>query len=66
MDKYLNGSNCTTNNCYYVHPITFAFVTLPKVFANTINVTREITAPVDKVWKILSMRDSIKLYQFLV
>jgi uncharacterized protein YndB with AHSA1/START domain len=46
--------------------ITLAFVTLPKVFANTINVTREITAPVDKVWKILSKRDSIKIYQFLV
>jgi len=32
--------------------ITFDFVTLPKVFANTINVTREITALVDKVWKL--------------
>lgn len=46
--------------------ITFTFVTLPKVFVNTINVTREITALVDKVWKILSKCDSIKLYQFLV
>ena len=58
MKKYLNSiKTAATNNYFIFIEITFAIVTLPEVFANTINVTREITAPTDKVWKIISNVD---------
>jgi len=58
MKKYLNSIKLQPQIIAIIFiAITLAIVTLPKVFANTINVIREITAPADKVWKIISNVD---------
>lgn len=58
MKRYLNSIKLQPQIIAIIFiEITFAIVTLPEVFANTINVTREITAPADKVCKIFSNVD---------
>jgi hypothetical protein len=42
--------------------IGMIFVTLPQAFATTINVTREISAPVNQVWGIISNVDNEAQY----
>lgn len=55
LKKYLNSIKLQPQVIAIIFiEITFAIVTLLEVFANTINVTRDITAPADKVWKIIS------------
>lgn len=39
-----------------------AFVTLPQAFATTINVTREISAPANQIWGIISNMDNEPQY----
>lgn len=39
-----------------------AFVTLPQTFATSINVTQDISAPVNKVWEIISNVDNEPQY----
>lgn len=38
--------------------VGMAFVTLPQAFATTINVTREISAPANQIWGIISNIDN--------
>jgi hypothetical protein len=47
--------------CIFV-AIGMTFVTLPQAFATTINVTREISAPVNQVWGIISNVDNEAQY----
>lgn len=42
--------------------IGMAFVTLPQAFATTINVTREISAPANQIWGIISNMDNEPQY----
>ncbi len=66
MKRYLNSIKLQPQIIAIIFiEITFAIVTLPEVFANTINVTREITAPADKVWKIISNVDYEKILVLL-
>lgn len=65
MKRYLNSIKLQPQIIAIIFiEITFAIVTLPEVFAITINVTREITAPADKVWKIISNVDYETNYWF--
>jgi hypothetical protein len=42
--------------------IAITFATFPQAFATSINVSREISAPVDKVWNIISNVDNETQY----
>jgi carbon monoxide dehydrogenase subunit G len=44
--------------------IAITFATFPQAFATSINVTREISAPADKVWNIISNVDNETQYWF--
>ena len=56
--KYSNPSGALIIPVFLFLAIGMIFVTLPQAFATTINVTREITAPVNQVWGIISDVDN--------
>jgi carbon monoxide dehydrogenase subunit G len=61
--KYLNSINIqSVISATILAVMGIAFIVMPQVFATSLNITREIAAPADRVWNIISNVDNETAY----